>query len=187
MFNPLAQVWNPRLAGPCDIEPGCKKQSSFQDWHDWEEYNMLYERFEYARFDPDPGRPHLKQAIEALSQCNYVHLCGGASRVIETSHPHNVFVTDITDRRCLVVPPPPDRILWCTDETINLNTQTQRMRDMSGAKDDAGLLYDESSADERQKRCLYITRDPRITTRYATLLWETARQRIRPGAGWPYK
>jgi hypothetical protein len=174
MYNPLARMWNAHLAPPPSRAADCDEL-----WMaDWNEYCALYRDFEAARMDPDPGRPHLKDAIDALARCNYVHL--GTARVIQTDGAlRTSMVLDITDRRYVLKPPPPERIHWCDDDSVNLNTQTGRMCDVRGG-DNASVLsgaepMDDDDADE--ETCIYLTRDPRTTNAYASLLWQVANQR----------
>jgi len=181
MFNPASGMWSAFLAPP---PPGLS--GGHAAWRvDWERYCELYGDFEIAMRDPEPGRPALKGAIEALAQCNYVHL--GSARVIQTEGSlRTSMVRDITNRHCLLNPvPTPERIHWCSDDSVNLNTQTGMMRDMStrgGVGDDATVvggaepMEEEEDQDEDEQSCIYLTRDPRRSASYAAILWRVATQ-----------
>jgi len=169
MFNPTSGLWS------AELPPPPRRAQNERFWCDaWEHYCVLYERFERARIDP--YREGLKEAIAALSQCDYVHLSSnGLTRAIQAGPG---VVRDITDRHCLVMRRP-EAIIWCADDTLNLNTRTMQMKDMSGAEDDAMVL--QGAEPESSSSCIYLTKDPRTSYTYANALWLVATQVARPG------
>lgn len=177
MFTPSAGMWSAYL------EPPPLGAHSKRFWcAPWEEYRVLYERFERARLEPTRTRATLKEAIDALAQCDYVHLCasGGRTRAIQSNGEVGL-VRDITDRRCLLMGRP-EQVVWCSDTSVNLNAQTMQMRDVRvGATDDEVPVMERSEPmeDEASPYCLYITKDPRTTANYARALWRVAEQVVR--------
>lgn len=187
MFNPTSGMWSAFLAAPSEkCERANRGYMRRNVMEDWEEYLHLYALFEDARMDPNPKRPHLVAAIEALANCNYVHL--RSTRVIESdgSDGRKLVVRDITRRQHVMVPPPRDRIIWCSDDTVNLNVQTSQMRqvnlDSSATADDranatAMVMEDEPAPPQADPACIYLTKDPRVAYHYANILWLVANQR----------
>lgn len=169
MFNPFAGVWNAELPPPPARVEGTRQQHKY--WCEaWQHYCALYDRFEAARFDPDLD---LRVLIAELSQCDYVHLLCGRTRALQ-SVSGDPAVRDITERHCLVQRMP-EAVLWCSDANLNLNTLTGRMQDVSAAHDNAVVL-ERAEPDNEKDSCIYLSKDPRVTSAYAEVLWRVAKQ-----------
>lgn len=177
MFNSTAGLWNAHL------EPPPLGAHSKRWCRAWDDYLLLYHRFELARIDPD--QTDLEDAIADLSNCDYVHLqggCSGRTRVIQSN---GYQALDITDRRSLLVPPRnADQVIWCSDASVNLDTRTGLMRDMVDQDDERVLQCAEPDKSvAHDSHCLYLTKDPRTSRAYADALWLVAKQVAKPGVG----
>lgn len=171
MFNPFAGVWSAELPPPPARVEGTRKQHKY--WCEaWQHYCVLYDRFQAARLEPD-GEAELGALITELSQCDYVHLLCGRTRVLQSVSGDPV-VRDITERRCLLRQMPED-IMWCSDSSINLNVLTGRMQDVSATHDNA-LVLERAEPDNENASCIYLSKDPRVSAAYEEALWRVVKQ-----------